>query len=83
MAYERYRRNHLNLEAVFSPETLKEIPQPQLFEDVSDEKLQAVIEKQKELQKEIEELKESHDQTMKEHKLKSTQEWKQIHALRE
>lgn len=46
LAFERYKRNHQNLELLFSPENVKDLQRPLLYKDIDEEKLKLVREHQ-------------------------------------
>ncbi len=88
LSLERYKRNHLYIETLFSPNSISTLQRPALFPDTTQEKLNAVIDlqvflvNQKQLEKEVQELKAGNEKSIKELKLKSKEEWKKIHDLK-
>ncbi|KAI8897690.1 hypothetical protein BC833DRAFT_592739, partial [Globomyces pollinis-pini] len=79
---DRYKRNHLFIEQIFSPHSISSLVSPQLFEDTSEEKFNITKQYQADLDKELEELQAKFSKEIKEYKASSSAEWKLIHDLK-
>ncbi|KAJ3314870.1 hypothetical protein HDV04_005291 [Boothiomyces sp. JEL0838] len=88
MALERYKRNHLYIEQVFSPYNvckrllmIANLVPPKLFADVSESRMAAIKQHQADLDAELKELQDKYHADIEDFKKKSAAEWKLIHEL--
>ncbi|KAJ3275474.1 hypothetical protein HDV01_000301 [Terramyces sp. JEL0728] len=81
MALERYKRNHLYIEQVFSPYNVSNLVSPKLFADVSESRMTAIKQHQQELDAELKELQDKYQADIEDFKKKSAAEWKLVHEL--